>query len=418
MKPSVFFALLSLPILSTVASAEPVLTWDDCERIAVDNNPDQISAQRSVEANRAQYKGSYNGVMPKLNLSSSYNRFRFDDGSGRWGAGASATWDIFDQSAFANIHAASAEYERSVANYRVVSSNTRFGLRQAFTQLLYAQKQIDVSKTILEIRDRNSKMVNLRYNSGRESKGNMMRAKAELLSAKADLEQSYRDLRAAQQELGHQLGEDEFVAHIGTGTLTVTTATEERQDFKTLVDNHPTVRVQLANVETALANVQKSKSALWPTLSANYNRSYQGPDYFPTGMNWTASGVVRYPLFAGGPTAAYYSVSGSKRALEGAEQNLRSTRNQVLSNFETVWANLVGAEDQVTVQTAFLEASRQQNGEADIRYSNGLLTYENWEQIVTTRVTFEQTLVRAQRDAVVAEAQWMKALGKELQKPL
>ena len=40
------------------------------------------------------------------------------------------------------------------------------------------------------------------------------------------------------------------------------------------------------------------------------------------------------------------------------------------------------------------------------------MTYEDWELIVTDRVNFERSLVQAQRDAVIAEAQWTKAQGK------
>src|SRR5690242_3302453 len=41
--------------------AAKVLTWQDCVTLAARSNPDLLSATRSMEANRALYRGSYNG---------------------------------------------------------------------------------------------------------------------------------------------------------------------------------------------------------------------------------------------------------------------------------------------------------------------------------------------------------------------
>lgn len=396
-------------------AAEP-LTWDACVALAVQNNPDLLSAQRSVLAKKAQYSGSFNGIFPRLNLSNSYNDSKSHPINSRWQAGGTASIDLFNQSKFADIKTASAGFNQADANLRLVASSVLFDLRKAFTDILFAQEQIGVSRRVREIRERNSELVSLRYASGRESKGNMLRAKAELLQADADQAQSERDLRTAQYKLDHQLGNDEFSALTATGTLTASKTLDDSTTFEPLVSSHPSVLLQDANFSLSQAALKQSRSVLWPTLSANYTRSFQGPDYFPDQPNWTAAGVLSLPIFGGGPTSAYYAVSSARRNLEKAEQDRRSTRNQVRSALEAGWAGFAGAKDQVNVQIAFLEAARQRNGEADVRYSSGLMTYENWEQIVTDRVNFERSLVRAQRDAVIAEAQWQKALGKGLGK--
>jgi outer membrane protein TolC len=120
---------------------------------------------------------------------------------------------------------------------------------------------------------------------------------------------------------------------------------------------------------------------------------------------------VSLPIFGGGPTASYYDIKSSARDLERADQERRATRSEVRSDLENAWSGRASADEQVEVQNAFLEAARQRNGEADVRYSNGLMSYENWEVIVTERVNYERGLIRAQRDAVVAAAQWERSLG-------
>lgn len=401
--------------LNLIASAADPITWDQSLEIARQQNPDLISARKSLEARRAAYRESFNGLMPRLNLTSSYNRSHADPIESRWQAGANASMDIFNMGNFASIQSNSASFDAAQASLQAASAGVLLALRRAFAQLLYAQAQIDVSTNILEQRKRDAELVALRYDSGRESKGNRLRTQAELLQAKADLDQSYRDLRSAQQEFNRQLGQDQFEAVTATGALAVSALYNETfSDWNPVIDQHPSVLQQIASVDAAKADVRQAESALWPNLTANYSRTFQGDTYFPDNPNWSASGVVSLPIFAGGPTSAYYSVSGAKRSLESAQQALRSVRNQVRSDLESNWSSLASSRDQVKVQTAFLEAARQRNGEADVRYSSGLLSYENWELIVTDRVNFERSLIRAQRDTVIAEAEWENAMGKGL----
>src|SRR5438876_1210564 len=72
--PRISVALLSLFALGRAAAETPALTWQDCVRLAARGNPDLLSALRAMEASRAQYRGSYNGVLPQLSLSNSYTK--------------------------------------------------------------------------------------------------------------------------------------------------------------------------------------------------------------------------------------------------------------------------------------------------------------------------------------------------------
>jgi len=145
---------------------------------------------------------------------------------------------------------------------------------------LYQQQVISVSNTILSIRATNAQMVSLRYDSGRESKGNRMEADAQLLQAQTGLAQAKRDMRAAQQELNHQLGQDRYQAVETTGTLGAAIPDGE-PNFDSLVDHHPLVAESKADVESAQAAVKSAQSQAFPTLTANYTRSFSDHTFFP-----------------------------------------------------------------------------------------------------------------------------------------
>jgi outer membrane protein TolC len=242
-----------------------------------------------------------------------------------------------------------------------------------------------------------------------------MRAKAELLQAQADLDQAYRDIKAAQQELKNQLGIQDAFPLIATGILITPKFAAEVPLFDPIVQSHPKTMVQKASLSVADANVRSAKSVYWPNVTASYSRLLSGPDYFPDQPNWIASGVLNLPIFGSGITSAAYSVSENKRIREKAEADLHSIENQLRSNLESAWASVVGTAQQVEVQEAFLEAARQRNVESDVRYSSGLMTYENWEIVVTDLVNFERSSIRAERDAMVSESAWNSALGKTLE---
>lgn len=412
-------ALVLLSVCFSVTHAEELplaLTWQDCVKLAASNNPTLLSALLSLQADRANYKGSYNGILPQIALSNSYSEGARSRSTvrGSWTAQGTASLSLIDFGEWANIQSALASYEQGKANLRLASSSALLDLYRAFNALLYSQEAIQVNAAILDTWKINAQMVALRYQSGRESKGNNMNTQAQYLQAQTALEQSHRDLRVAQQQLNQSLGRDTFNAFIVTGTWTAATAPPSRPDFDSLLGQIPNVQIQQAAVDQARAGVKSAHSSLWPTLSVNYTRGTTGSTEFPQNPFWTFSGAVNYPLFAGGPTATYYTSVAAQRLYDKSRQDLRATRHQALTDLETAWAAYVQAEDAVRVQRAFLDASRQRKEESDVRYQSGLMSFEDWIRVVTDYVNFQTSFLRTEQNLILAEAQWHFAKGDAL----
>lgn len=410
------FAAAALALLAaSPAAAQRLLTWQDCVSLALQKNPDLRSSREAVSARRADYKGSWNGVLPGATLSNSYTAQ--SGAADKWTGSLSASVDLFNAGRISNIRAQSSLLAQSRAGLSGISAQLRFNLRQAFAQALFAEQNVTVSRTIRDLRQRGARLVTLRYDSGRESKGNMLRAKAQLAQAEADLKQAYRDLRADQKVLDRQLGLDDFEVVGATGTLEVQDAppAPSGADEAAYVSRRPDVALQQAVVATAEASLASARSTLFPTLSADYTRGRFGPREFPgSGYNWAGGFTLSLPLFGGGPTSTYYAVQAGKLGLEKARQDLRAARDAAVVDVEQSWSNYAGSVDQVRVQQALLEAARQRNDEADVRYASGLLNYDNWEIIATDRINNERRAVDAELGAAVAQAAWERALGKEL----
>jgi outer membrane protein TolC len=418
----VLLAFLILGCASVRARAEDptVLTWPDAVKVAMQQNPVLTSALKSWAASQADLTENLNGLLPRLDLSAAYSRSQTnnDPESRNWNVGGTASVDVFNMSRYASIYGARAAVEQALASLQLAAANILFSLRSSFVSLLYAQAQENVSKTIKELRDNNARMVTLRYQSGRESKGNMLVANAQQLQANADLVQASRNIVASQQEFSHQLGWSEPKVMIATGAMTLDDVKQPpREVIAGLVESNPSVILAEARLKSAESAVKQAESDLWPRLTASYSRDNFGPTFFPENRGWTAGGSLDLPIFSNGPAGTFYAVTAARRLREATEADLRETRNQVRSGLESSWANLAGAIDNIHVEEAFLTAARQRNDEADIRYTSGLMSYEDWALIVSDRVNFERGVVSARRDGLLALAQWNKSAGQQLGNP-
>jgi outer membrane protein TolC len=409
-------ALALLLLAGGPACAQRALTWQEAVDLAIRRNPELESSRRSVEARQADARGSYNGLLPGVSLSNSYSDSSAA-GPNRYSASVSANMDLLDAGRFADVKSASASLSLSRASLRQASASLRFSLRQAFAQSLAATRNLEVSRAVREMRERGARLVALRYDSGREGKGNMLRAQAQLVQADVDLRQAARRQRADMKALDRQLGLDDFDVIVATGVLGAEPAPEapDRDRTQALLAGRPDIAVSEASVRSAEAGVSQARSTLYPSLSGSYTRSRTGPKEFPNGQrSWSGGLTLSLPLFGGGPASTFYSVKSANRDLDGARQDLRAARNAAVADLESAWASYAYAYDLVGVQRALLAAARQRNDEADIRYASGLLTYDNWEIIATDRINRERSVVDAELNAAVAQAAWERAIGKEL----
>ncbi len=391
------------------------MTWSQCVSIALRQNPDLASARAGKAASASSLRGSYNRLMPTLDLTNSYTETQGTDNA-LWSAQASANLNVFDASAMAGIKSASALLVQSDARQRVASAQLRLDLRTAFLRRLFDDKDVEVSRNIEDLRRKSAQLVTLRYESGRESKGNKLRADAQYMEATAELVQARRRIRADQRALYRRLGLDDVDDAPVVGELEAAEPPALPAEIPKIADQRPDVLVQVAGIAVAQADVRRAQSTLWPTLSAGYARFRTGAHEFPSdNSGWSFRGVLDYPLFGGGPTATYYQITTARQNLEKAQQDLRSVRTQAMADVETAWSAYATASENATVQAALLAAARQRNEEADVRYNSGLLTYDSWEIIVTDRVSQERQAIQSRFTAATAQAVWENALGKTLE---
>jgi outer membrane protein TolC len=108
-------------------------------------------------------------------------------------------------------------------------------------------------------------------------------------------------------------------------------------------------------------------------------------------------------------------VARAGSALKQAEADERSGHDGVQVTLAETWTRLRDAVERVQVQQKFLEAAEARAAIARAQYSNGLISFDTWTIIENDLVQADQTLLDARADALIAEANWIRAQGGTLE---
>ena len=406
------------PAAAETASDVPgtQLTWQDCVRMAIKDNPDLQASREAILNSDAVRMGAYSQLYPQIALS-------FGDVRGDSVAGLDAphvyatTYDeqlsisqlIFNGFATkGNIDQARAQLNLAFANLNGVKATVSFNLKSAFAQLLFAQKLIKISQNVVDIRQGNARLVRLLYQGGSEDKGNMELTNANLDQALYSLDQAIRTRDLSGVQLGVYIGHELAPPVLAEGELQ-TEGLSVKPDFDKLAVQTPSYFEHRAQVDAAAAGLTIANSGWYPTVRASASADRTDSQYPLKGYGWSAGFSVTYPLFQGGAT--YFDVKAANASLRQALDNLRSGTNDASLTLAQMFKSMVDAEDNVRIQQELLDATKLRYKISEADYRNGMMSFEDFNTITNDYVGQLQSLLSAQLSAVIAEASWEEARG-------
>lgn len=392
------------------------LTWEDCVRMATRQNPDLQASREAVLNSDAVRMGAYSALYPQISASfgdtrgyTGANLTSPSNYSTSYGEQVSLSQTIFNGFATkGNIDAARAQLNLGFANLNGEKASLSFNLKTAFAQLLYAQKLIKINRDVLGIRESAARLVKLLYEGGSEDKGNMELSQANLDQAVYSLDQAVRTRDLSGVQLAVYIGRDLPAPVLAEGELR-TGVLPAKPDFKNLALLTPVYFQHKAQVDAAAAGVTTANSGWYPTITAAASASRSDSQFPLKNHGWSAGFSVSYPIFQGGAT--YFDVKAASASLRQALDNLRSGTNDAALTLAQMFKGMVDAEDNVRIQRELLDATALRYKIADADYRNGLMTFEDFNNITNAYVGQQQSLLSAQLSAVVAEASWEEARG-------
>ena len=415
--------LLFLTLALEYVRAEKILSWEDCVAEARKNNPDLISAVEVISQEKAAKGISASGLYPQIDAdlgastaktTSSTTSTTSSSTRDSYSYGVSGSQLIFDGfKTINNVNAAKENIQSATQGYRFTSSQVRFNLRSAFINLLSVQELVHVAEDIVDIRRGNLELITLRYCSGLEHKGALLTAEANMSQALFELDQARRVVEFSQRQLTKEMGRKEFVAMFVKGDFTVRDTAQVKPDFQEIIKRHPSVLQAVAKKNSASFSIKSAYANFSPGLSGTAGASKSSFRWPPQGDQWNLGLSVDLPIFEGG--LRFAQVSQAKAVYNQAQADERSIKDTAIVNLEGSWVDLQDALQVVGVQGKILQATEERSRIAEAQYSTGFLIFDNWIIIEDDLVSAKRNYLRAQADALLAEAGWIQAKGETLE---
>jgi len=376
-------------------------------------NPDLRVARDNLRAAEMDVRGAGSGFLPKLTGSVAKNDSKVPASTitttPDYNAALTASQNLFagfrDQASVAQARA-----NRTVAeiNLRIARARLSFDLKSAFAALRSAEDALKLSADILHRREQNLRLVELLYESGRENKGSLFLSQATLSQARFELLQAEQALRVAQAQFARVLGRDDPQALRLAGEVP-TTMPPKQVDFTQAVQDTPDQQRAFAQIEAAKAGVDIASSSFWPSLDLSGTASRQGDDWFPEDRRNSVSLSLTVPFFSGGKD--YYGTRSARAKESAAEASREGLIRQLRTQLEQNYSGYAQAVAKLNVDEDFLKAATARAEIARSKYSNGLMSFEDWDIIENDLINRQKAVLQSRRDRVTAEAAWEQSLG-------
>ncbi len=417
--PTLIGILLTLP---SSLWAESPLSWADCVKEASSHNYDLLAAEQSLKAADDSKIASLGQFLPQINFGASLGRNGGDnsiEGALRdplygqnSGLSLSASENIFSGLRdIASVDSSNAQLDLARAQLTQAKAQLSHDLKVAFYTLLYSQKQIDLFQTIADRNKANEDLVEMNFKGGTDNKGSLLQAQASYQESVFEVDQSKRALAIAQRQLSQLLGRAKLDPVEVAGDFDVPDLPSDNPDYMKLTLSTPAHLQSLAQLHLSESQYVSARGSFFPTLSANASLS-RGGENFDTLYNsgWSAGLSLSFPLFTGGRD--FFDLKSAEESKYGAEDNLKSTDLKTAAALESAYTAFQNGVQNTKVQEAFLQAAQTREEIGKAEYLNGLLIFQNWDDLETNLTNQQKTELSSFLNAKSSEANWELTEGK------
>uniref|UniRef100_Q3ATR7 FusA/NodT family protein n=1 Tax=Chlorobium chlorochromatii (strain CaD3) TaxID=340177 RepID=Q3ATR7_CHLCH len=405
--------LLFLLIGNAPSVYAEVLSWEQCVAEARRAHPSLVQANAIVQQASANRRIVGSSRLPNVALALNAQQQGSSDGTSTDHIGSSLSLHqlLYDGSKTSKQLSGADEALRAAeAAAQLTNAEVRYQLRSAFVALLKAQELVELTNEIAERRQKNLRLIRLRYNGGREHIGSLRQAEADVAEATFEVEQAKRELTLAQRHLALALGRQKSVALRVQGSLQAAPFSLKKPDIEQLLTIHPATQQAAAQSRAARYELEASRSAFSPTLALTSSLGRTAASYFPLeSVDWQAGLSLAVPIYSGGEGKARVAKARAYALEQQAAAQAKVL--QVTGALEAAWTRLQDAEQAIAVRRRFVEAANERATIASAQYSNGLLGFNEWMIIEDNLVNAKKRLLEASAALFVAEAQWLEAQG-------
>ena len=405
--------VLLLGLMPLLWAAPPAaLIWEASVEEATAGNPELRAARANLAAAGHTATAAHSGNLPQLSAGAGYSN---NSGSAtatgtNYSASLSLSQNLF--SGFqdsARIEQGAANLTQAEASLATAKAKLSQELKSTFAGLQFAQDNVTLTEKIVRRLEENLRLVELRFEGGRENKGSFLLTRATLAQARYEYFQAQQAQASAQAQFARVLGRAEPGGLQVIGSVPVIVP-GMAPDFRELVQQSPDLLLARAQERSAVADVTLARSGFYPSVDLTGSVAREGQDWTPDKDRRTVGLNLTIPLFSGGKD--YYTTKSAASTLEAVASSKDNVEHQLLVRLKQAHAGYVESAEKLKVDQAFLEAAFTRAEIARSRYNNGLMSFEDWDRIENDLIQRQKTFLQSQRDRVTAEAAWEQVQGK------
>lgn len=399
------------------AEAKQTITFNQAIDLAVRNNLEVQASYEAYKASTYDKKSTRSAFLPRLSGTLSYEKVNNAPKNGAssendaYAGSLSLSQNLFNGFAdSANLKIADSKVVTSEANLQETKAQISYDLKNAVANYFYAKDSLNLSSDIKKRREDNLRMVELRFENGRENKGSVLLSKAYLEQAKLDYLRAENAMNTSLTFLRRVLNINDNSEVEITDVPVVDGPDSNAPNFDALIELTPDAKRFKASLDNASATLESSRSGFLPSWDLSASVGKTGNDFFPDdNRRWSAGTSLTWSFFDGGKD--FYASNSSALLVKAAEKRLENQNLELKRVLTENYTAFVEAVATVKVSTAFLEAAKVRAEIARSKYNNGLSNFDDWDIIENDLITRQKDFTLKLRDRLIAEASWERSQG-------
>ncbi|MBN8218693.1 MAG: TolC family protein, partial [Spirochaetes bacterium] len=329
----------------------------------------------------------------------------------------------------AAVRQADAGVDSARCDLRAARLSAAQGIRSAFFQNAFARANADLARAIAARRRENTDLVSLRFESGRENKGTLLRSEAQWLESVMDTSNAVRALATGSMDLALALGRGAR-SPLSAG-VTLDLPIEGDPDFEALAVKTPDYEKAKADLAAARAQQLSAAGAFSPTVGASASLSKRVAETSADAWSAKLSAQWSFGLGLGEVWALQGAAAQSRIAalllsrkkeelivsLAKAYAALLDARDQYAHERGVLHRDLkpsnilLDARDQAALRERYLAADETQAEIGRTQYAGGLISFTDWDVIENNLISDRKASLAARNRLAQAWALWQQTKG-------
>ena len=431
--------IFSILILSVFISAAVAQGYDlaECIGIALDNKQTLYSPELEVQSAEKGVTGSYSGLLPSVNLSTSSGRTQYPEqetisldfennkldtsvssSTSSMSTGLSINQTLYDGGrSFNTVRQARTNLDIARLNQRQTRIQVIQNVASSYYGLLQAQQLLDVAEKNLNLSEQQVDLVQKQFDVGAVRKTDLLKADVARGQAKVDVLNRKTALDNARRQLFNDMGMQDFGQSISAvaDEWTDVQVPSSADALELLKTKNPSLLIQQSRISLGVLQVKMAKGVRLPSLGASMSYSANGEnsdalmeavkDDWIVGMNLSLS----VPLYSGSRLST--NQQQAKLSQQKSENDYITYLNDLRVQVELLRKSLENYSEIIPINQSVVVSAEEDLKLVQARYSLGSATILEVLDAQVSLIRSNSNLINTVHNARIREKNLKAILG-------